>query len=44
MTKPFIIKCVDCKKDFDEKDLTYKRRCTPCRIAKQKRKEKIARG
>ncbi len=44
MTKPFIIKCVDCKKDFDEKDLTYKRRCTPCRIAKQKRERKRLRG
>ena len=44
MSKPFIIKCVDCKKDFDEKDLTYKRRCTPCRIEKQQRERKRLRG
>jgi hypothetical protein len=44
LAKPFIIKCVDCKKDFDEKDLTYKRRCTPCRITKQTKERKRLRG
>ena len=44
MSEPFIIKCVDCKGDFDEKDLTYKRRCNSCRIAKQKKERKRLRG
>lgn len=35
MTKPFIIKCVDCKKEFNENDLTYKRICDVCRKQRQ---------
>lgn len=30
LTKPFIIKCVKCKDEFDETSGTYRRICPPC--------------
>ena len=43
MSQPFIIKCIKCKGDFDEKESTYRRICPSCvkQEKENKRKELV---